>query len=108
MTSNFPVPSSSSLPTSPACFISLTILVVSSVKSLMGNLKHLFECIYCNPLKVMSQYAALEGVFDLAPHTPQLKFLDIVGVFTDNLAYYLLLYVQLSSGEPSNALDRRS
>ncbi len=63
----------------------------------MANIKHLFECVYFNPMKVVSQYIAVTGQFDLAGKTMQIQVPDLATAHTGEVAYYLLIYAKLPS-----------
>ncbi len=70
---------------------------VSGLKTIMGNVKHLFECIYCNTMKVASQYLAIESETSFEKFAGKVKVCDVAGVYSGDIEYYLLIHVAISS-----------
>jgi len=70
---------------------------ISGLKSILVTVKHLFETLYCNPLKTFSQYLSIENTHIVKNGPIKLKIFDITPVYNENIDYYLLAHIAFSS-----------
>ena len=77
---------------------------VSGLKTIMGNIKHAFECLYCNPMKVLSQYVSIEGAYPFSGNAnTKLKVCDVAPVYSSaNIQYCLLVHYSAIPAAPNS------
>eukprot|EP00826_Nyctotherus_ovalis_P034114 TRINITY_DN2799_c0_g2_i1.p1 TRINITY_DN2799_c0_g2~~TRINITY_DN2799_c0_g2_i1.p1 ORF type:complete len:344 (-),score=92.45 TRINITY_DN2799_c0_g2_i1:52-1083(-) len=80
---------------------------VSGIKTIMSSIKHLFDCIHCNPMKVFSRYIVLDKCLSFADTTSKPKIWDAVAVYSDNVRYSLLIHFPLPKGKERVGVLRR-
>jgi len=74
---------------------------ISGIKTIIGNVKHLFDCIYWNPMKVFSNYFLLNKSLSFIGASSKAKICDTVSIYSGNVHYCLLIHLPL----PSNFME---